>query len=175
MLLCGSEWQPTLIKRVIEPLPTSTRPAKVLTDQGIGFLKGMGNPAGDEALAQELVGTELARWLGLKTPPFAIVAVRELEIPMEKAHQRVMREGPAFITQELKGMTGDGGATLLRRITNPEDIAKLVVLDTWIRNSDRHAPWLEGQVNGSNLDNLFFRVNGRKLRSTTPIALSKPP
>src|SRR5262245_53584854 len=98
MLSCGSEWQPTLVKRVIETLRTSTRPAKVLTDEGNGFLKGMGNPAGLDALAEELVGTELARWIGLKTPPFAIVNVRDIEIPM--IDRGYMRQGPAFISRE---------------------------------------------------------------------------
>ncbi len=158
MLHCGSEWRPTLIKRVIEPLTTSTRPVKVLTDAGIGFLKGIGNPAGTDALAEELVGTELARWLGLKTPPFALLDVRNLKIPMIGRGDVV--EGPAFVSSELRGSTSDGGTAFLRKLTNPEDVAKLVVFDTWIRNSDRHSPWIQGQ--GSNLDNLFFRQSGRK-------------
>lgn len=160
MLHCGTEWRPTLVKRVIELLPTSTRPAKVLTDQGVGFLKGMGNPQGSGALAQELVGTELARWLGLKTPPFAIVNLRDMDIPMlHRPHP--MQHGPAFVSGELKGATGDGGAAFLRKLTNPQDVAKLVLFDTWIRNSDRYAPWIQGQED-SNLDNLFFRPEGRK-------------
>jgi orotate phosphoribosyltransferase len=54
----------------------------VLTEEGIGYLKGMGNPASAGALATELIGTELARWMGLRTPDFAVISVGELEIPM---------------------------------------------------------------------------------------------
>jgi hypothetical protein len=106
MLHCGSTWRPRRIIRVIETISTSTRPAKVATDQGIGFLKGMGNPAGAISLATELVAGELARWLGLKTPEFAILGVVDLEIPMAGVGN--MLNGPGFISREMKGTVGDG-------------------------------------------------------------------
>lgn len=167
MLHCGNEWQPTLIKRVIEPLPTSTCVAKVATDTGNGFLKGMGNPAGSVSLATELVAAELAVWFGLRVPPFALVQVVDIEIPMINmgaAPIGFIQPGPGFISRELTGTTGDGSEFLLRKIINPDDIAKLVVFDTWIRNGDRCPPDPE---NGPyNRDNLFFGRNGSSLALT---------
>ncbi|SNT11677.1 hypothetical protein SAMN05216374_2759 [Tardiphaga sp. OK246] len=160
MLQCGVEWRPTLVKRVIEPLRTSTRAAKVATDEGIGFLKGMGNPAGPVALATELVAAELARWLGLKTPPFAIVQLVDLDVPM--IERGYMLHGPAFISKEIDGLTADGGDVFLSRLHNPEDISKLVVFDTWIRNADRCPP--DPQNTPYNRDNLFFTPSGRKFQ-----------
>jgi hypothetical protein len=40
MLVCGRDWQPTRVRRVIETHESSTRVAKVATDVGNGFLKG---------------------------------------------------------------------------------------------------------------------------------------
>lgn len=65
MLRCGLNWQPTFVDRVIEIFPTSTRVALVNTDAGLGYMKGMGNPSGNQSLAMELVGSELAANLGL--------------------------------------------------------------------------------------------------------------
>lgn len=73
MLCCGRKWQPTCIERVIESFPTSTMVCKVATDKGNCFLKGMGNPSGNDALISELVCGELAAWIGLRIPDFAII------------------------------------------------------------------------------------------------------
>jgi hypothetical protein len=135
MLACGSSWQPTKVKRVIETLRTSTRVAKVSTDCGIGFLKGMGNPAGLDSLACELVGSELARWFYLVTPAFAMLRADGLDIPIEGGGS--VQTGPAFISQEIRGSTGDGGDAFISQLQNQDDIAKLIVFDTWIRNGDR--------------------------------------
>lgn len=160
MLACGADWRPTKVKRVVETLRTSTRVAKVATDGGIGFLKGMGNPAGNGSLACELVGTELARWFGLKTPPFALLRLDGVEIPME-GHTPV-EPGPAFISKEVQGMTADGGDAFLAHLENVSDVAKVVVFDTWIRNSDRYPADEQEQDAVSNRDNLFFHPIGQK-------------
>jgi hypothetical protein len=50
-------------------ISSSTEVVHVATDAGNGFLKGMGNRQGDESLACELVGSELAALVGLSVPP----------------------------------------------------------------------------------------------------------
>lgn len=72
-----STWQPTAIRHHIRSLPTSTGTMLVCTDAGDGYLKAMGNPAGEHALACELVGTQLAAWFGLPVFDFAIIHVTE--------------------------------------------------------------------------------------------------
>jgi hypothetical protein len=157
-MFCGSEWQPTVIKRLIEVLPTSTNVAKVSTDNGNGFLKGMGNPAGNEALAAELVSAELARWFGLRTAPFAILDVQEIEIPVRRGY---LEFGPAFITKQIPGLTGDGADVLLRKLNTHADVCRLVIFDTWIRNSDRCSSFDGEQI--ISRDNLFFSPRDGKL------------
>jgi len=160
MLRCGANWRPTTVKRVIDTYPTSTRVAKVATDEGTAFLKGMGNPAGNESLATELVCGELAAWFGLRTPDFAILGVADIEIPLDG--RGFVEFGPAFVSRELPGATGDGGNVFLSKISRPRDVAKLVVFDTWIRNRDRYPPPDDLEEPPENRDNLFFTPNGRK-------------
>jgi hypothetical protein len=69
-----------------------------------------------------------------------------------------VQNGPAFISWEIEGSTAAGGDVFLKRLVNPDDVSKLVVFDTWIRNPDRCPP--EGLPN--NRDNLFFTPIGRK-------------
>ena len=159
MLNCGRFWQPVAINRVIQPILSSTLVVKVATDLGVGFLKGMGNPAGNESLAQELVGSELACAMGLRVPVFAVINVEDIDIQMESAGPIAF--GPAFISRELRGSTSAGEDTFVRRLTNPEDIARLVVFDTWVRNLDRCPPadYLDPRPNR---DNLFFTPVRRK-------------
>ncbi len=152
-MFCGRDWQPTLITRVVEPIRSSTCVVRVVTDAVPGFVKGMGNPQGNECLAQELVGSELAAALGLRVPPFAIVEVADLEIPM--INGGTVGFGPAFISKALQGSPSDGAGTFLRRLVNEEDIALLVAFDTWVRNLDRCPPtdYLDPTPKW---DNLFF-------------------
>jgi hypothetical protein len=160
MGFCGLHWQPKAVKRVIETFQTSTRVARVATDDGNGFLKGMGNPAGNLSLAAELVAGELAHWFGLPIPPFAIVGVgTDFRIPMIDGGQ--LLPGPAFISKEVDGFSGAGGLT---RLLNPSDVSRLVVFDTWIRNADRCAPQSFGYP--ANYDNLFFTRVGSRFQLT---------
>ena len=158
MLWSGRNWRPSTVERVIETFRTSTRPAKVMTDQGAAFLKGMGNPAGNDALACELVAGELAHLIGLRVPEFAVI---ELDLTIQMADRGPMHKGPAFVSRALTGATGDGGDTFLARLQKPEDVAKLVLFDSWIRNHDR-APPADALTDYCNLDNLFFTPVARK-------------
>lgn len=135
---CGSSWQPTAVTRVIEPILSSTCVVRVATDAGVGFLKGMGNPQGNESLASELVGSELAAALGLTLPPFAVIEVAGIDIPLIKGGSVAF--GPAFISRALTGSPGDQAGTFLTRLANPGDIPRLVAFDTWTRNLDRCPP-----------------------------------
>lgn len=132
-------WQPRTIKRYFEVMNTSTNVAWVETDEGEGFLKALGNPEGPHVLACELVGTLLAEWLGIPTLDSAIIQVAtDDEIPF--AGGGLANPGPAFITKAAKGMTWGGDEAGLEEIVNPNDISRLIVLDTWIRNCDRFRP-----------------------------------
>jgi len=110
----------------------------------------MGNPEGPHVLACELVGTLLADWLGLPTLEHAIVRVTaEDEIPL--ARGGAAAPGPAFITKAESGFPWGGDEETLRRLLRPQDISRLVVLDTWIRNCDRYRPEPNLRVNRDNV------------------------
>jgi len=146
----GDVWRPRTIHRFIRSFPTSTNVVRVETDAGEGYLKALGNPEGPHVLACELVGTLLAEWLGLPTLEHAIVWVTaEDELPLVGGG--LAAAGPAFITKAENGFPWGGDEAALRRIRNPQDISRLVVLDTWIRNCDRHRPQPNLRVNRDNV------------------------
>ncbi|MGN6209456.1 HipA family kinase [Asticcacaulis sp.] len=165
MMDCGRTWQPEKLLRVVEALPNSTKPLHVVTDRGEAIMKAMGNPMGPEALAFELVGTELARWFGLKTPDFALMPLRD--VPREWSPHFAIENGPAFLSGYLRAATYDGQGAFLGKLARPEDIARLVVFDTWIRNEDRCPPEASLDDKPANLDNLMFarsRESGGSLK-----------
>lgn len=148
--MSGDAWQPQTILRFVRSFPTSTNVVRVDTDAGEGYLKALGNPEGPHVLACELVGTLLSDWLGLSTLTHAIVWVTpEDEIPL--AGGGLATPGPAFITKAEEGFPWGGDEAALRRIRNPQDISRMVVLDTWIRNCDRYRPEPNLRVNRDNV------------------------
>jgi len=161
MPICGSTWQPNIIDRYIQSFDTSTKVVEVMTDAGLGFLKGIGNPQGAQSLASELVGTELAAWLGLQTLEFAIVKVApENELPMYGGKGNV-QSGPAFISKKRPSVPLDGCNLLLSKLIRPSDVAKLVIFDTWVMNADRCAPQDAPAAPPPSRDNLMFSPCGK--------------
>lgn len=145
-----SSWQPTKILRWVRSIPSSTNVAVVVTDLGEGYLKAMGNPAGEHALACELVATQLARRFNLATFEYALIEVTDVpKIPFSSGG--IAKPGPAFITRSEKGGTWSGKPRELKRLVNPSDIARLVVFDTWIRNRDRYSPPPDKRCNRDNV------------------------
>jgi hypothetical protein len=101
----------------------------------------------------------LARWLGLSTLTEAIVEVTGVP-PIELEPGRLAQPGPAFITRAENGSPWDGQvAGVLDALVNPEDLARMVAFDTWIRNCDRclARPGQEAHVNR---DNVFLSTEG---------------
>jgi hypothetical protein len=146
-------WPPTIIRYRIKGFQTAAETVLVSTDAGEGYLKAMGNRGGPHRLAADWVGTQLAAWLGLPTFDFAIIQVLpENEIPFYHGGQA--QSGPAFITRADPGMTWGGDAATLAKLVNPEDIGKLVLFDTWVRNVDRYPPNLANRK--PNRGNVFL-------------------
>ena len=157
MPLNGNGWRPTRYTGFIENFATSTRPVRIETDVGEGFLKALGNPEGPHALACELIGSMLADWMGLTTFDFAIMELGEDdEIPFAKGGRAA--PGPGFISRSVEGFNWGGDVKQLRSISNPLEITGLVVLDTWTLNYDRRSP--DGRR--VNRDNVFFIKSDEK-------------
>ena len=156
-----STWSPTTVSRVIRTFPTSTSPVLVDTDSGQGFLKAIGNPEGPHALVSEFVGTQLAEWFGLPTFDYTLVELTEDdEIPFSNGE--LASPGPAFITRKEDGDTWSGNKDQLKLLSNPEDISRLIVFDTWIRNRDRFSTYTQGGVDRirQNTRNVFLSIEG---------------
>ena len=162
-LSCGRLCQPTKILKEIQQFPSSTCPALVDTDVGQGYIKGISNPQGTDALVSELVAGELGVWMGLSIPSFAVVAECSIEIPMMGQSQVI--QPPLFFSKSIDGVPHDGSDTFLQRLRSKKDLAKLVVFDTWVRNTDRYS-----EENGPSYENLLFeRCRNRRSYELVPI------
>ncbi len=132
-------WQPTKITLTGEPVKTATRPALCVTDAGDAYLKAMWAPGTGEMLIRELIGLRLAAALGLDAPPCVIHPLQPSEVARTSDAEEC-RAGPALLIRSIPWGIWDGTAKQLRMLTNREDLAGLVVLDTWLRNADRYPP-----------------------------------
>lgn len=160
-MFAGQNWQPQSIERLTRVLDTSTKPISAVTDDGMAIVKYMGNPQGPEALICELVGTELANCIGLQTPDFAVADIPTLELPGNPLLQ--VASGPAFFSRWEEAVSLSPKSGLLQKLRRPEDLAKLIVLDTWIRNKDRFSDEVDEGYGVVNFDNVLLRRDKRKV------------
>lgn len=148
------DWRPTTFLRYIETVESSSRTAIIETDAGRAYLKAINNPQGVHVLACDWLGTKLARRFGLSTFDVSILQITDDdEIPLDGGLSQI---GPAFVARSENGTTL-GGEKAFAKVTNLDDLAKIIVFDTWTKNCDRHGPGLgkAGEAR-ENLDNLFL-------------------
>lgn len=150
----SKQWRPTQFIRFENALDTSMGTARVVTDAGKAYLKGMGNRQGPHPLACEWVAAQLADWFGLPTFDYSIIEVDADfdEIPFIRGG--CVASGPAFVSRATPGHPWGGLPVELESLANPEMISHLVIFDTWIRNCDRHPPDLNTRK--PNRDNVFI-------------------
>lgn len=154
MLMCGAVCRPRTITREIERHTAASQVILVDTDAGLGYVKSPNNPMGTASVIAELVCAELGTWFGLNIPPFAIIADSQIELVMSGLKKV---EYPSFFSKQIESVIPfDGTDLFLRRLRNSDDIAKLVVFDTWVRNFDRCASGMH------NFDNLLLCKPSRK-------------
>ncbi len=100
----------------------------------------------------------MARWFGLPTLDFALLrivsSVDEIIFPDGSRAQ----SGHAFVTRAVRGTDWGGDATTIRLLDNPDDVTRLIVFDTWIRNRDRCAPETMGRQ--PRYSNVFLSKEG---------------
>jgi hypothetical protein len=153
------KWQPTKVREVIRVLSTSTEPVEVLTDAGRAYLKHPMNREGAHALACEWLGTRLAEEFGLRTfetTKIAYDAAAKIELSNGTANP-----AECFITKYVDGYPWNGSASHLQCLDYRDGLTSLVVLDTWLRNTDRRFVQ-GGQVHRNNSNVFFARVPGKK-------------
>ncbi len=153
-------WNPTKIRRVDATHPTGTQAVSVTTDAGPGVAKFMGNTEGPHVLAAEFIGTRLAALLGLQIFEYAILTYDGVPEIVLASGVRA-QSGPVWITRREEGINWSGSSEHLDQLSNPSDLAGLVVLDSWIRNCDRHCPARKpARVNRGNV--FFSRLATRE-------------
>ena len=133
-----------------------------MTDCGPAIVKYMGNQAGLEALICELVGTELANYVGLVTPDFAVAKMPKLELPSHPLLN--VKPGPAFYSRWEEATSLSPRSALLSNVRHADEISKLVVFDTWLRNRDRFVDSAGEEFGYENFDNLLLRQDKRKVQ-----------
>lgn len=127
-------------------------------EEGAAYLKAPNNPEGPHALAREFVGTCLARAFGLPTLNYGLTQIDATveEIPL--GNGTLAASGTAWVTQSEMGHVWGGKEAELELLDNLNDIPRLVLFDTWVRNRDRHAP---PEMNRKpNYGNVFFSSRG---------------
>ena len=149
----ATKWQPTRLLRVLHSVDSSMGTTKVKTDATFGHLKALGNRQGPHPLACELVASALANWFGLTVPEFAVFDLTAADCYDLPRGART-EPGPAFISRDCPGRVWGGSATELNALENPDDVTRLVVFDTWVRNCDRHPPDLT--LRKPNRDNVYL-------------------
>src|SRR5438067_1227324 len=110
------KWKPTTFLRFEEALDTSMGTARIVTDAGPCYIKGLGNRQGPHPLACEWVATQLARWFGLPTFDYSLLAIdAEIdEIPFLRGGMAA--SGSAFVTRAAAGHTWGGSADELKNL-----------------------------------------------------------
>lgn len=132
---------------------TSTGPAEIVTDAGPCYLKALGNKEGPHALAADWVGTALADWFGLATFAVAKLVIQQ-DDEIALGHSRKALPGTAIAFRSEGGSPWGGTLDELKATINTDDISRLIVFDTWVRNCDRHPPDLT--MRKPNRDNVFL-------------------
>lgn len=161
-------WQPTELIQVGRSADTSTGVTRVLTDAGEAYVKPMGNRQGPHVLATDWVCTQLARWFGLPTFDLAIFELDELDrFPLPRGHQA--EPGPALAARAVNGHVWGRTDEELDALTNPDDLTRLVILDTWLCNCDRHFHDLDARK--PNYDNVFIQTGRNRTDETTLLAI----
>jgi len=161
-------WHPTRVDRFEKAVPgTSTQPVIVTTDAGRAYLKAINNPEGEHALARDFVGTLLADWFGLRTLAMAVLDHDGI-VDLRLDDGRLAEAGPSLATRQEPGKSWSGDPHDLDPVINKEDLTRLVVFDTWIRNRDRCPP---NPDRPSNVDNVFLSERGLEGRAVRVMAI----
>lgn len=159
MLLAQDAWRPTKVLRVVDVKATSTSPLFVETDQGNAVVKYLGNKAGTDALISEYICASLCNIIGVLCPDFAIMKIGDLEVEAGVTVQG----GPAFLSRFVDEAY-QLSPTLLKRLREPEQMTRLIVFDTWVRNSDRYCKDHYGDVLVDKPENALLIKDKRKMQ-----------
>ena len=163
-------WNATTIVGELRQLRTNSLVVVVETDQGHGYLKVAHAAGHPHDLVCELVGTELARYLGIPTFEYAIIAVPE-PAPFRLHGNPRIHPGFGYITRSSPGDQWAGQRGQLSLIGNTSDLGRMVALDTWTLNCDRYRPPATGRSARVNHGNVYLARQQQPFRKLNLLAI----
>ncbi len=163
-------WDATTIVGELRQLRTNSLVVVVETDQGQGYLKAAHAGGHPHDLVCELVGTELARFLGIATFDYAIIRVPE-PAPFRLHGNPKIHPGYGYITRSSPGDQWSGQLSELRRVGNVSDFGRMVALDTWTLNCDRYRPPAAGRAARVNYGNVYLARQEQPSRKLNLLAI----
>ena len=106
-------------------------------DETLWLVKAMNNPQGIRTLANELVGTSLARRIGGTVPRPAVCDLpTELATDVRFSSGQAWQAGPSF-GSELLDSSWQPTHEMLERVINPGALLAVVAADTWLGQFDQ--------------------------------------
>lgn len=175
------EWPPTKYLAYEDSVGTNMSPAIVQTDAGRAYVKPMADDINPHGLAIELICTRLAEWFGLRVLDTCVLVLGKADtFPRIRPTSlggpaKLSLPGPCVCTRSVVATRWDGSEGQLAKILNIEDIAPLVVFDTWVRNDDRFPPVnTRGELQSSwsrNLGNVLLVRDPPKARKLVLYAI----
>lgn len=163
-------WDATIILGELRQLCTNSLVVVVDTDQGQGYLKAVHANGNPHDLVCELVGTELARYLGIPTFDYALIGVPD-PAPFRLHGGPKISPGFGYITRSSPGDQWGGQRSQLQRVENRHDFGRMVALDTWTLNCDRYRPAAEGRSARVNYRNVYLERQDNPSRQLTLVAI----
>lgn len=163
-------WNATAIGDELRQLRTNSLVVIVDTDQGQGYLKAAHSGGNPHDLVCELVGTELARFLGIATFDYALIAVPE-PAPFRLHGNPKIHPGFGYITRSSPGDKWSGLSSELRRVENVTDFGRMIALDTWTLNCDRYRPPATGRPARVNYGNVYLARQDQPSRKLNLVAI----
>lgn len=112
-----------------------------------------GDEVNGKALFNEVVAARYAKALGLPIPDWNIIELpKSIVTYSEEMSALKVHAGPAFGSLRQTGSTGID-PVILRKVSNPNDIANIILFDQLILNVDR----------GNNQGNLFYEKKSKRV------------
>lgn len=156
-------WPPTKFLRFESLVASNAAPAIVWTDAGRAYIKPLGGNTNPHSLAIELVCTKLAAWFGLPVLEHCVLDL-DTAVQVPRPGGTFAAPGPCFCTRAVDAVTWDRSAAALQELANSDDIGRLVIFDTWVRNEDRFPPRSSSgrrlSARRSNLGNVLLAREG---------------
>ena len=128
------------IKKVIRPIKNgATKPYVIECTDGNQYVaKFPGNPDGTRVLINEYVCACLAQMLQLPIPSFELIYINNIEFYSNYLEGIELINGTAFCSRMIDKASPVPGYRALSKVSNLDDIVKILIFDVIIGNNDRN-------------------------------------